>query len=127
MCNKDANSIVEAQRTPAGLVADLLMTAERELATFYTAVVRGHGPEEARKAANDWIEEVETMDWPVDGSIPDWRHVSTRHFIGVSAALTDSTTGYNPQNSQNGTEFFNTNSLSPIDTQVPDRTPRAGK
>ena len=76
MCDEEKNQIVATQQIPAGLVADLLMTAERELAAFYTAVVRRYGPEEARKAAYDWIEEVETMDWPVDGGLPKWRRVS---------------------------------------------------
>jgi hypothetical protein len=76
MHDKETNSIVETQRVPVGIVADLLITAERELAAFYRAVVRRYGPEEARKAARDWIEEVETMDWPVDGAIPNWRHAT---------------------------------------------------
>jgi hypothetical protein len=76
MCNKETNSIVETRQTPVGLVADLLMTAKRELAAFYTAIVRKYGQEEARKAALDWIKEVETMDWPADGALPNWRHVS---------------------------------------------------
>jgi hypothetical protein len=76
MCNEEKNPIVATEQIPAELVADLLMTAERELAAFYTAVVRRYGPEEARKAAYDWIEEVETMDWPVDRGLPKWRRVS---------------------------------------------------
>jgi hypothetical protein len=76
MCDEEKNPIVATQQVPAGLVADLLLTAERELAAFYTAVVRRYGPEEPRKAAHDWIEEMETMDWPSDGAVPNWRHVS---------------------------------------------------
>jgi hypothetical protein len=52
------------------------MTAERELAAFYTAVVGRYGPGEAKRAACDWIEEMETMDWPLDGVDPNWRQVS---------------------------------------------------
>ena len=76
MCDEKKNSIVANQQAPAGPVAELLMTAERELAAFYTAVVRRYGPEEARRAAYDWIEEMETMDWPLDGAVPNWRRVS---------------------------------------------------
>ena len=76
MCYEEKNPIVATQQASAGLVADLLRTAERELAAFYTAVVRRYGPEEARRAAYDWIEEMETMDWPLDETIPNWRHVS---------------------------------------------------
>jgi hypothetical protein len=31
---------------------------------------------EARKSAQDWIEELETMDWPADWGLPNWRHVT---------------------------------------------------
>jgi hypothetical protein len=47
------------------MVADLLLTAERELASFCRVIERRYGPEEARKAAHDWINEVMTMDWLV--------------------------------------------------------------
>ena len=76
MCDEEKNPIVATQQAPAGLVADILMTAEKELAAFYTAVVRRYGREEARRAAYDWIEEMETMDWPVDRAVPNWRQVS---------------------------------------------------
>jgi hypothetical protein len=76
MCDEEKNRIVATQRAPAGLVADLLMPAETELAAFYTAVVRRYGPEEARRAAYDWIEEMETMNWPSDAAALNWRHVS---------------------------------------------------
>ena len=76
MYDEEKNPIVATQQASAGLVADLLRTAERELAAFYTAVVRRYGREEARRAAYDWIEEMETMDWPLDEAVPNWRHVS---------------------------------------------------
>ena len=76
MCDEEKNPIVATQQAPAGFVADLLMTAERELAAFYTAVIRRYGPGEARRAAYDWIEEMETMDWPLDKAVPNWRRVS---------------------------------------------------
>ena len=76
MCDEEKSPIVATQQAPAGLAADLLMTAERELAAFYTAVVRRYGQEEAMRAAYDWIEEMETMDWPLDGVVPNWHHVS---------------------------------------------------
>jgi hypothetical protein len=76
MCDEEKNPIVATQQASAAPVADLLRTAERELSAFYTAVVRRYGPEEARRAAYDWIEEMETMDWPLDGAVPNWRRVS---------------------------------------------------
>lgn len=74
MCDKETSSSVETQQ--AEIIADLLLTAERELASFYETIEKRYGTEEARKAARDWIEEVETMDWPAAGTIPNWRHVS---------------------------------------------------
>ena len=76
MCDEKKNPMVATQQASAARVADLLRTAERELAAFYTAVVGRYGPEEARRAAYDWIEEMETMDWPLVGAVPNWRRVS---------------------------------------------------
>ena len=76
MCDEEKNPIVATQQASAAPVADLLRTAERELSAFYTAVVRRYGPGEAKRAAYDWIEEMETMDWPLDGVVPNWRRVS---------------------------------------------------
>jgi hypothetical protein len=76
MYDEEKNPVVATQLASTGLAADLLKTAERELAAFYTAVVRKYGPGEARRAAYDWIEEMETMDWPLDQTVPNWRRVS---------------------------------------------------
>jgi hypothetical protein len=76
MCDEEKNPIVATQQAPAGLVADLLMKAERELAAFYAAVVRRYGPGGARRAAYDWIKEMETVNRPSNGAVPNWRHVS---------------------------------------------------
>jgi hypothetical protein len=76
MCAKETSSSVETQQASVEMIADLLLTAERELAAFYEVIEKRYGPEEAWKAARDWIEEVETMDWPAEGTIPNWRHAS---------------------------------------------------
>jgi hypothetical protein len=76
MCNTGAKSIVHAREVPIELVAELIMTAESELAAFYEAVFKRYGAKEARTAAQDWIEELETMDWPADRALPNWRHVT---------------------------------------------------
>jgi hypothetical protein len=76
MCDKETSLIAETQQASVGTIADLLLTAERELASFYEAIEKRYGPEEARKAAHDWIDEVMTMDWPVDGVLPNWRRVT---------------------------------------------------
>ncbi len=76
MLNNETNSIVETQQASAGMMTDLLLTAERELASFYGAIERMYGSEEARKAAHDWIDEAETMDSPVNGVLPNWRRAT---------------------------------------------------
>ena len=76
MCAKETSSSVETQQASVEMIVDLLLTAERELASFYKVIEKRYGPEKARKAAHDWIEEVETMDWPAEGRIPKWRHAS---------------------------------------------------
>jgi hypothetical protein len=42
--------------------ADLMVMAERELGAFIRAVTDLFGPEQARLAAEDWVEELELMD-----------------------------------------------------------------
>jgi hypothetical protein len=76
MYEKENIPIVTTRQASDALVADLLRTAERELAAFYTAALRRYGPEEARRAAYDWIEEMEIMNWPSDGAVPNWRDAS---------------------------------------------------
>jgi hypothetical protein len=76
MCDKKTNSIVHAQQAPVERVAEFMTTAEKELVAFYEAVFRRYGLKEAKKAAQDWIEELETMDWPADWALPNWRHVT---------------------------------------------------
>ena len=76
MCDKNTSSSVHAQEPPVEPVVEFMTTAERELEAFYEAVFRRYGLNEARMAAQDWIEELETMDWPADWSLPNWRHVT---------------------------------------------------
>ena len=83
MCDKKTSSVIHAQQAPVERVAELMTTAETELAAFYEAVFRRYGSKEASKAAQDWIEELETMDWPADGAAPNWRHVT----IGAADCL----------------------------------------
>lgn len=76
MCDEEKNPTVVTLQASTALAADLLRAAEKELSAFYTAILRRYGPKEARRAAHDWIDEVITMDWPVNGGLPDWRRVS---------------------------------------------------
>ena len=76
MCDKKTSSIVHVRQAPVERVAELITGAEAELAAFYEAVFRRYGLKEARKAAQDWIEELETRKWPADWPLPNWRHVT---------------------------------------------------
>jgi len=76
MCDKKTSLIVHAQQTPVERVAEFATAAETELTAFYEAVFRRYGRKEARKAALDWIEEFEMMDWPADLVPLNWRHVT---------------------------------------------------
>jgi len=76
MCDKKTSSILHAQQAPVERVAELMTAAETELAAFYEAVFRRYGLKEAKKAAQDWIEELGTMDWPSDWALSNWRHVT---------------------------------------------------
>ncbi len=53
-----------------------LKNAEKELSSFYRAVLELHGKEQAQKAARDWIEFLEAMTSPVDETIRYWRRVT---------------------------------------------------
>ena len=65
-----------------------LRTAEKELAAFYTAVLKTYGPEEAIAAAMDWIESLETMDCVADGDASGWRPVTIAAAACVAARVT---------------------------------------
>jgi len=55
------------------LVHEVMMFAENELAALYNAVLSIFGPEEARLAAEDWLRELEVMEWLPEPAIPNWR------------------------------------------------------
>jgi hypothetical protein len=76
MRDKETSSRVETEQVPVEMIVDLMLTAEKELAAFYEAIEKRYGSKEARKAAYDWIAEMATMDWPIDGALPNWRRVS---------------------------------------------------
>ena len=56
--------------------ANLLNLAEKELAAFAQAVCEMFGPEHVGQSFQDWIEELELLDWPQDKHAPNWRHVT---------------------------------------------------
>src|SRR5438132_5600667 len=63
--------------------ADLMVIAERELGAVIGAVTELFGPEQARLAAEDWVDELELMDALPAPTRRDWGSVT----IAASAQL----------------------------------------
>ena len=59
--------------------------AERELSSFLEAVTKLFGPDEAKVAADDWLDESDLMDSPPRSEARDWRSVT----IAASVRLAD--------------------------------------
>jgi type IV secretory pathway TrbL component len=60
----------------AQFTAAVLPIAEKELAAFARAVTELFGAEQARRAVEDWMEELELSDWPTGSARPDCRQVT---------------------------------------------------
>jgi hypothetical protein len=56
--------------------ARLLPRAERELGAFAQAVNKLFGFAHVGRSIEDWVEEVESIDWATGGAIPDWSRVT---------------------------------------------------
>ena len=63
--------------------ADLMVIAERELGAFIRAVTELFGPEQARLAAEDWVNELELIDAVPGPTRRDWGSVT----VAASAQL----------------------------------------
>jgi hypothetical protein len=105
MCDKKISSIVHAQHAPVEQAAGLLTAAERELAAFYETVCRRYGLKEARKAAQDWIEELETMDWPADWAFLNWHQVTIVAADCLAFRIIDQVPGALLTDTSTGAEF----------------------
>jgi hypothetical protein len=66
-----------------GADAYLMALAERELGAFIGAVTEVFGPEQARIAAEDWVDELESMDALPGPATRDWGSVT----VAASARL----------------------------------------
>jgi hypothetical protein len=56
--------------------ANLIIFAERELAAFARAVRELFGPEEASLSTAEWIDELESLNWPTAPGISDFRRIT---------------------------------------------------
>ena len=57
-------------------IAPLLAAGERELSAFVAAVNELFGAEQARQAAENWMEELGWMDWSCENPATDWRRIT---------------------------------------------------
>jgi hypothetical protein len=71
-----SNAIVSGTDPEGQSMAQHLASAERELSAFVTAVHQLFGPEQARYAADNWMEELEQTDWIGEAQGTDWRAVT---------------------------------------------------
>ena len=81
-CQLAKSSNAEASNQPE-LATVLFISAMKELAAFFIAVKNLFGVEQASQSAIHWIEELESMDWPSDEPMPNWRQVT----LAASARL----------------------------------------
>jgi hypothetical protein len=73
-------------------IAQHMTSAERGLSAFITAVRQLFGPEQARHAADNWMEELEQTDWTSEAQPIDWR--------GVTIAAAARLVGHDKKNEQ---------------------------
>jgi hypothetical protein len=90
MCSTKITPNFHNHEVPADASEEFLTTAQKELVAFYKTVCSLYGTKEAEMAAQDWIERLETMDWPADGTLPNWHHVT----IGAADCLASRIIGY---------------------------------
>ena len=74
-------------------VAMLASSAERELSAFMSAVMAQFGVGEAHQSALEWIEELSSVPWPLDGSAPNWRQATVGASIRLSNRISASVVG----------------------------------
>jgi hypothetical protein len=66
-------------------IAPALFSAEKELSAFFAAVHQLFGAEQAQQAAENWIQELQDLDWSSEASVIDWRRVTiaaAARFVG---------------------------------------------
>jgi|HubBroStandDraft_4_1064222.scaffolds.fasta_scaffold167562_2 hypothetical protein len=76
-------ALYERKNSHSAADADLMVLAERELGAFIRAVTELFGPEQARLAAEDWVDELELMDALPGPTRRDWGSVT----VAASAQL----------------------------------------
>lgn len=88
---------VPGEEGRAAEAAMLTASAERELSAFLSAVMAQFGVREAHQSALEWIEELSSVPWPVDGSAPNWRQATVGASIRLSNRISASVVGLREQ------------------------------
>ena len=96
MNERQPNQLYESktQRSPAD--EDLMVIAEQELWAFIRAVTELFGPEQARLATEDWIDEVELMDALLGPTRREWGSVTVAASIQLAGRLNTDVEPSNP-------------------------------
>jgi hypothetical protein len=89
-------SSLHARQVSFSSDAEVHAKAQRELAAFYEAVFEMYGPEEAMRAALDWIEELARADQPVGGGDPNWRQTTIAAAGGLASRVLNNPTNRRP-------------------------------
>lgn len=67
------NPGIQSTQLSVDLVAECLIYAENELSALYSAVSQLFGLEQAELTMEDWLSELETMEWQLESPVPNWR------------------------------------------------------
>jgi len=70
------------------VTAGFLSDAEKELRAFARAVQELFGSGQIRQSIEDWIEELESMDWRCAESVPDWRGITIAAAVRLASRIT---------------------------------------
>lgn len=76
--------------------AELMITAERELAAFLSAVTELYGTEQAEMAAEIWLDELEMTSRLPGPAIRDWRNLTVASVARLANDLTTAQTSSTP-------------------------------
>jgi hypothetical protein len=76
MTDTRSNPCTQSRHDSSSPAAQSQRTAERELAAFHQAVLETYGPQEAIRAAQDWIEALERLDVPAAAAPSGWRRAT---------------------------------------------------
>jgi hypothetical protein len=90
----------KAKDVVVDVTAGFLSDAEKELAAFARAVQELCGAGQVRQSIEDWIEELESMDWRCEEAVPDWRGITIAAAVRLasrSSALPQSRGRKDPQ------------------------------